>query len=88
MTARWEAPLLFHLPATGTGKAGDFAAFFFTNSTVELKAVLFQKGAALFWIGRGKGDVLHVASTVSKFVEASLQPLILDENTVVSIETY
>ncbi|MGK3687159.1 hypothetical protein ACSLPA_33225, partial [Escherichia coli] len=39
-------------------------------------------------IRRGKNGVLHVASTVSKFVEASLQPLTLDRNTVVSIEAY
>jgi hypothetical protein len=57
VAARRKAALLLHLPATGTGKAGDFATFLFTDSAIELESVLFQEGAALFRIWRGKGDI-------------------------------
>lgn len=64
MAARREAPLLFHFPATGAGKAGDLATFLFTDSAIELESVLFQEGAPLFRIWRGKGDIWHVALSV------------------------
>ncbi|AKL42042.1 hypothetical protein AB188_16410 [Serratia marcescens] len=64
MTARREAAFLLHLPATGAGKTGNFATFFFTDSAIELKAVILQKGAALFRIWRGKCGIFHVALSV------------------------
>jgi hypothetical protein len=57
VAARRKAALLLHLPATGAGKAGDFATFIFTDSAIELEAVLFQKVAALFRIWRGKDNI-------------------------------
>ncbi|AOR63217.1 hypothetical protein KU73_17345 [Pectobacterium wasabiae] len=69
MATRREAPLLLHLPATGTGKAGDFTAFIFTNPAIKLEAVLFKKVTALLGVRWGKDNIAHAASTVSRFVE-------------------
>lgn len=47
MATSREAALLFHLPASGTGKACDFTAFIFTNAAVKLEPIFIEKRTAL-----------------------------------------
>lgn len=69
VAARRKAALLLHLPTTGAGKACDFATFIFTNPAIKLEAVLLKKVTALFGVRWGKDNIVHTASTVSRFVE-------------------
>jgi hypothetical protein len=56
--AAWrEFTFVLHIPAGGTGKAGYFEAFTFTNTAIKLNAIFCENGAALFWCWRGKTSI-------------------------------
>lgn len=48
MAAGREFTLIFHVPASGTGKAGDLKAFRFSDTTIVFEAIILKDLAALF----------------------------------------